>query len=59
MRLGRRAAPMTAMVQVDVTDALNGVANVGLFPTAHVLACVGRGFAEHPDTHVYLDCCQF
>ncbi len=50
---------MTAMVQVDVTDALNGVANVGLFPTAHVLACVGRGFAEHPDTHVYLDCCQF
>ena len=55
MRTGRKMAPMTAMVQVDVTDAWERIEADELSPTAFVMACVGRAVAEHPEVHAYRD----
>lgn len=46
---------MTALVQVDVTDAWRRIMADGLSPTAFVMACVGRAVAEHPEVHAYRD----
>jgi pyruvate/2-oxoglutarate dehydrogenase complex dihydrolipoamide acyltransferase (E2) component len=48
-------APMTAMIQVDVTDAWERIEADDLSPTAFVLACVGRAVAVHPEVHAYRD----
>ena len=55
MRAGRKMAPMTAMVQVDVTEAWERIAAEDLSPTAWVMACVGRAVAAHPEVHAYRD----
>lgn len=46
---------MTALVQVDVTDAWERIKSDDASPTAFVLACVGRAVAEHPEVHAYRD----
>lgn len=46
---------MTALVQVDVTDAWERVKAEDVSPTAFVLACVGRAVAAHPEVHAYRD----
>lgn len=48
-------APMTALVQVDVTEAWARLEREGLSPTGFFLACVGRAVAAHPDVHAYRD----
>jgi len=48
-------APMTALVQVDVTEAWARLDAVDASPTAYVLACVGRAVAAHPEVHAYRD----
>jgi pyruvate/2-oxoglutarate dehydrogenase complex dihydrolipoamide acyltransferase (E2) component len=48
-------APMTAMVQVDITDAWEKMTEEDASPTAFVLACVGRAVAAHPEVHAYRD----
>jgi pyruvate/2-oxoglutarate dehydrogenase complex dihydrolipoamide acyltransferase (E2) component len=48
-------APMTALVQVDVTRAWLRLEEKDLSPTAYVLACVGRAVAAHPEVHAYRD----
>lgn len=55
MRAGRRMAPMTAVVQVDVTEVWERLEEEDLSPTAYVLACVGRAAAAHPEVHAYRD----
>ncbi len=55
MRAGHRMAPMTALVQVDVTKAWRRLDDDALSPTAFVLACVGRAVAAHPDVHAFRD----
>lgn len=46
---------MTALVQVDVTEAWRRIKADDVSPTAFVLACVGRAVAEHPEVHAYRD----
>ncbi len=46
---------MTALLQVDVTDAWQRLADKDLSPTAYVIACVGRAVARHPEVHAYRD----
>jgi len=46
---------MTALLQVDVTDAWQRLHDKDLSPTAFVIACVGRAVAAHPDVHAYRD----
>jgi pyruvate/2-oxoglutarate dehydrogenase complex dihydrolipoamide acyltransferase (E2) component len=53
LRSGRRMAIMTALVQLDVSDAMERVRSEALSPTAFVLACVGRAAAAHPEVHAY------
>ena len=55
MRVGRKAVPMTALVQVDVTVAWKRLEADDLSPTAFVMACVGRTVAAHPEVHAYRD----
>jgi pyruvate/2-oxoglutarate dehydrogenase complex dihydrolipoamide acyltransferase (E2) component len=55
MRAGHRMTPMTALVQVDVTEAWKRIEAEDLSPTAFVLACVGRAAADHPEVHAYRD----
>ena len=55
LRAGRRMAPMSALVQVDVTRAWARLEETDLSPTAFVLACVGRAVAAHPEVHAYRD----
>lgn len=53
LRSGKRMAIMTALVQVDVTEAWAKLRAEALSPTAFVLACVGRAVASHPEVHAY------
>ena len=53
LRSGKRMATMTALVQVDVTTAMERVKSEDLSPTAFVLACIGRAVAAHPEVHAY------
>ena len=53
LRSGRRMATMTALVQVDVSEAWERIHADDLSPTAFVLACVGRAVAAHPEVHAY------
>jgi pyruvate/2-oxoglutarate dehydrogenase complex dihydrolipoamide acyltransferase (E2) component len=46
-------AIMTALVQVDVSNAMERVTSEDLSPTAFVLACIGRAVAAHPEVHAY------
>ena len=55
LRAGRRMAPMSALVQVDVTKAWARLEETDLSPTAFTLACVGRAVAAHPEVHAYRD----
>ena len=55
MRAGHRMAPMTAVVQVDVTKAWDRLDHEDFSPTAYVLVCVGRAAAAHPEVHAYRD----
>lgn len=55
MRAGHRVVPMTALLQVDVTEAWKRLHDKDLSPTAFVIACVGRAVAEHPEVHAYRD----
>ncbi|MDJ0925763.1 MAG: 2-oxo acid dehydrogenase subunit E2 [Acidimicrobiia bacterium] len=55
LRSGRRMAPMTALVHIDVTDAWQRIKDADVSPTAFVLACVGRAVAAHPEVHAYRD----
>mgnify|MGYP002066005957 FL=1 len=48
-------APMTALVQVDVTRAWARLDREDLSPTAFFLACIGRAVATHPEVHAYRD----
>ena len=53
LRSGKHMVTMTALVQVDVTTAMERVRYEDLSPTAFVLACVGRAVAAHPEVHAY------
>jgi pyruvate/2-oxoglutarate dehydrogenase complex dihydrolipoamide acyltransferase (E2) component len=53
LRSGKRMATMTALVQVDVSVAIDRLKSEQLSPTAFVLACVGRAVAAHPEVHAY------
>ncbi len=53
LKSGKRMAVMTALVQVDVTDAWRRLRQESLSPTAFVLACVGRAVSTHPEVHAY------
>ncbi|MDH3248619.1 MAG: 2-oxo acid dehydrogenase subunit E2 [Acidimicrobiia bacterium] len=53
LRSGKRMATMTALVQVDVSNAMERVRSQELSATAFVLACVGRAVASHPEVHAY------
>lgn len=55
LNAGRRASPVHALVEVDVTDLLEYVNRRDLSFTAGVIACVGRAAALHPDVHAYRD----
>lgn len=55
LRAGRKAAPMTALVQIDVTEAWARLEGEDLSPTAFIMACVGRAVATHPEVHAYRD----
>lgn len=55
MRAGHRVTPMTALLQVDVTDAWRRLHDKDLSHTAYVIACVGRAVAQHPEVHAYRD----
>ena len=57
MQAGHRMTPMTALVQVDVTEAWQRLEAEDLSPTAYVLACVGGAAAAHPEVHAYRDWC--
>ena len=46
---------MTALVQIDVTEAWRRLHADDVSPTAFVLACVGRAVAAHPEVHAYRD----
>lgn len=46
---------MTALLQVDVTNAWERLQDKDLSPTAFVIACVGRAVAAHPNVHAYRD----
>jgi pyruvate/2-oxoglutarate dehydrogenase complex dihydrolipoamide acyltransferase (E2) component len=55
MRVGHRVSPMTALTQVDVTDAWRSCKDLDISPTAFIIACVGRAVAAHPEVHAYRD----
>lgn len=55
MRVAHRSSPMTALTQVDVTDAWDRCKVEDVSPTAFVVACVGRAVVAHPEVHAYRD----
>jgi pyruvate/2-oxoglutarate dehydrogenase complex dihydrolipoamide acyltransferase (E2) component len=55
MRIGHKVSPMTALTQIDVTDAWERCRGFGLSPTAFIIACVGRSVAAYPEVHAYRD----
>ncbi len=55
MRAGHRATPMTALVNIDVSDTWQRIEAEKLSPTGLILACVGRAVAAHPEVHAYRD----
>jgi len=55
MRTGRKMAPMTALVHVDVTEAWARARAEDASPTAFIVACVGRAVAANPEVHAYRD----
>ena len=55
MRAGHRAIPMTALVNIDVTEAWERIEAEKASPTGLILACVGRAVAAHPEVHAYRD----
>ena len=46
---------MSALVEVDVTEAWERAQQQDISPTAIVVACVGRAVATHPQLHAYRD----
>jgi pyruvate/2-oxoglutarate dehydrogenase complex dihydrolipoamide acyltransferase (E2) component len=55
MKTGKNMSPMTALVEVDVTEAWERAKAEDVSPTAFLLACVGRAAAAHPEVHAYRD----
>ncbi len=55
MRIGHKVSPMTALSQVDVTEAWERCRSLDVSPTAFIIACVGRSVAAHPEVHAYRD----
>lgn len=47
--------PMHGLIEVDVTEPSQKVADAGLSFTAFVVAAVGRAAALHPEVHAYRD----
>lgn len=55
LRAGRKAATVSALVEIDVTDAWGRAKDEDISLTAVVIACVGRAVAMHPEVHAYRD----
>jgi pyruvate/2-oxoglutarate dehydrogenase complex dihydrolipoamide acyltransferase (E2) component len=57
VRAGRRIVPMHGLLDVDVTEARNLLADhrAPLSMTAFVIAAVARATAAHPEVHAYRD----
>ena len=55
LRAARRAATVTALVEIDVTDSWQRTKDEDISMTAFVIACVGRAVAIHPEVHAYRD----
>src|SRR5664279_2690082 len=57
VRAGRRIVPMHGLFDVDITDALQRLAENDrpLSLTAFVIASLGRAAAAHPQVHAYRD----
>lgn len=53
VRLGRGAAPMHGLLDVDITEARNRLEPRGLSLTAFIVASVARVAAAHPEVHAY------
>ncbi|WP_426319889.1 2-oxo acid dehydrogenase subunit E2 [Microbacterium sp. E-13] len=58
LRAGRRIAPMTALLELDVTDVralLRAPDRKPLSITAYLVACLGRTVAQNPEVQGYRD----